>query len=101
MLLLGLSPFKNDTAAALVRDGIVEAAIEDRKLEPVERGIPEAAIQFCLKQGSLPWKDIDIVALANSPFRGWTRRSFSSPRLSLGAPVATAYQEGKEFGRFA
>ena len=101
MLILGLSSFKNDTAAALVHDGAIEAAIEDRKLQPAARGIPEAAIQFCLEKGSISWNDLDVVALANHPFRGWSRRAFSRARLSPLAPVATAYQEAKELGRLA
>lgn len=101
MLILGLSPFKNDTAAALLRDGAIEAAIEDRKLEPAERGIPEAAIKFCLEKGSASWIDLDVVALANDSFRGWTRRAFSRPRLAPLSPIATSYQEAKELGRFA
>jgi carbamoyltransferase len=101
MLILGISPFKNDTAAALLRDGVIEAAIEDHKLQPAARGIPEAAIQFCLGKGSVSWNDLDVVALASHPFSGWRRRAFSRPRLSPLAPVATAYQEAKELGRTA
>lgn len=101
MLILGLSSFKNDTAAALMRDGAIEAAIENAKLQPaITRGIPDAAIQFCLGKGSVSWNDVDVVAVASKPARGWTRRALSRPRLSPLAPVATAYQEGKELGRF-
>ncbi len=102
MLILGLSSFKNDTAAALMRDGAIESAIENAKLQPaVTRGIPDAAIQFCLGKGSASWNDLDVVAVASKAARGWTRRAFSRPRLSPLAPVATTYQEGKELGRFA
>ena len=102
MLILGLSSFKNDTAAALTREGAVEAAIENAKLQPaVTRGIPETAIDFCLKQGRAAWSDLDVIGVASRPARGWTRRSLSRPRLSPLAPVATTYQEGKELGRFA
>ncbi len=101
MLILGLSSFKNDSAAALTRDGGIEAAIENAKLQPaLTRGIPDAAIQFCLGQGRVSWNDLDVVAVASQPFRGWRRRALSRPRLSLLAPIATAYQEGKELGRF-
>ena len=101
MLILGLSSFKNDTAAALMRDGSIEAAIENAKLQPaLTRGIPEAAIQFCLEKGSVAWTDLDVVAVASKHARGWGRRAFSRPRLSPLAPVATVYQEGKELGRF-
>lgn len=102
MWILGLSSFKNDTAAALVRDGAIEAAIENTKLQPaITRGIPDAAIQFCLGKGSLSWNDLDVVAVASKPTRGWWRRALSRPRLSPLAPIATTYQEGKELGRFA
>ncbi|HUO16175.1 MAG TPA: carbamoyltransferase C-terminal domain-containing protein [Verrucomicrobiae bacterium] len=102
MLILGLSSFKNDTAAALVRDGMVEAAFENAKLEPsITRGIPEAAIRFCLGKANCSWKDLDFVAVASHVSSGWIRRALSRPRLSVLAPVATAYQEGKEFGRLA
>ncbi len=102
MLILGLSSFKNDTAAALTRDGAIEAAIENAKLQPaLPRGIPDAAIQFCLGKGNASWSDLDVIAVASKPARGWSRRSLSRPRLSPLAPMATGYQEGKELGRFA
>ncbi|MGO9863374.1 MAG: carbamoyltransferase [Terriglobales bacterium] len=103
MLILGLSSsFKNEAAAALVRDGAIEAAVENYKLQPAApRGIPEAAIQYCLTKGGVTWNDIDVVAIASDPFRGWRRRAFSGRRLSPLAPVATSYQQGKELSRFA
>lgn len=102
MLILGLSSFKNDTAAALMRDGAIEAAIENAKLQPaLTRGIPDAAIQFCLGKGSVSWNNLDVVAVASNAARGWSRRAVSRPRLSPFAPIATTYQEGKELGRFA
>lgn len=103
MLILGLSSlFKNDTAAALVRDGVIEAAIENQKLQPaVSHGIPEAAIAYCLSKGKVSWSDIDVVAIASNPSHGWSRRALSSRRLSPIAPVATGYQQGKELSRFA
>ncbi len=103
MLILGLSSlFKNETAAALVRDGSIEAAIENYKLQPTApRGIPEAAIQYCLSKGGATWSDVDRVAIACDPFRGWGRRAFSHRRLSPLAPVATSYQQGKELRRLA
>lgn len=103
MLILGLSSlFKNDTAAVLVRDGAIEAAIENHKLQlSAPRGIPEAAIQYCLSKGGVTWRGIDVVAIAADPFRGWRRRAFSFRRLSPVAPVAIGYQQGKELSRFA
>ena len=103
MLILGLSSlFKNGTAATLVRDGAIDSALENYKLQPnVPRGIPEAAIQYCLSKGGVTWSDIDVVAIAGDSFRGWGRRAFSRRCLSPVAPVATSYQQGKELSRFA
>src|SRR5208282_2255253 len=103
MLILGLSSLsKSDSAAALVRDGAIEAAIENHKLQPsAPRGIPEAAIQYCLSKGGVTWSDLDVVAIASDSFRGWGRRAFSRRRLSPVAPIATSYQQGKELRRFA
>jgi len=102
MLILGLSSFEHDTAAALLREGTIEGAFENQKLQPaLGRGIPEAAIQFCLEKANVSWNDLDLVALASNPVRGWSRRAFWRPRLSLVAPIAASYREGNELGRFA
>ena len=103
MLILGLSSlFKNGTAAALVRDGAIDSALENYKLQSnVPCGIPEAAIQYCLSNGGVTWSDIDVIAIAGDPFRGWGRRAFSRRCLSPVASVATSYQQGKELSRFA
>lgn len=103
MLILGLSSLsKRDNAAVLVRDGAVEAAIENHKLQPgAPRGIPDTAIRYCLSKGGATWSDLDVVAIANDPFNGWRRRAFSRRRLLPFAPVATSYQQGKELSRFA
>jgi len=101
MLILGLSSaFKSDAAAAVVRDGFVEAAIENYKLDPAAlRGIPEAAIEYCLSKSETSWSRMDVVAIANDPFRGWERRVFSRRGFSLKTPMATCYQQGKELRR--
>jgi len=104
MLILGISSFTSDTAAALLRDGAVVAAIENHKLQPsstLTQRIPEAAIQFCLETAKVSWDDLDVVAVASNPSQGWGSRVVSSSSLSPSAPFATVYQEGKELARFA
>jgi carbamoyltransferase len=103
MLILGLSPlFKSDTTAALFRDGVIESALENYKVKPSgPHGIPEEAVQYCLSKSGVTWSDIDVVAIAGDPLRGWGRRAFSRRCLSPIAPLATAYQQGKELIRFA
>ena len=51
MLILGLTSFKHDTAAALFEDGVLQAAIENDKLtRSKSSGVPEDAIRFCLEK---------------------------------------------------
>jgi len=102
MLILGISGFTADTAAALMRDGKVVAAIENQKLQPgLAYRIPEAAIQFCLDEGKASWADLDVVAVASNPSNGWRRRAFSRAYFSAGSPFNTAYHQGKLAVRFA
>jgi carbamoyltransferase len=103
MRILGLSSFTHDTSAALLEDGVIRAAVEEGKLSrsKTTRGVPEAAIEFCLKQGAVKWKDLDHIAVANRPVRGWMRRSLAGTKISPFAPVASAYSQMAEIGRLA
>jgi len=102
MRILGLSSFRHDTAAALLEDGRIIAAIEDSKLARVRtRGLPEAAMKFCLEKAGATWHDLDAIAVATRPFQGWARRSWGAARTSPFSPVAGAYYEANELGGLA
>jgi carbamoyltransferase len=102
MRILGLSSFRYDTSAALLIDGRFVAAIEDAKLARTPtHGLPEAAIRFCLDSAGLSWHDLDAVAVATLPVRGWARRSWGAASTSPFSPVAGAYYEANELGDLA
>jgi carbamoyltransferase len=103
MRILGLSSFTHDTAAALLEDGAIRAVIEEGKLSrsKTTRGVPAAAIEFCLKRGAIEWKDLDHVAVASLPLRGWKRRSVAGAKISPFSPVAGAYCQMAEIGRLS
>ena len=66
MLVLGVSAFYHDSAAALVRDGgIVAAAQEERftrkKHDP---GFPANAIAYCLKEAKISAGGVDRIRAA-------------------------------------
>ncbi len=101
MLILGLSSFNHDTAAALFEDGIIKAAIEEDKLtRSRSTGLPENAIRFCLESTGATWRDIDQVAVATRPFYGWRRRSLLPMRVAAVSPMAILHQ-ANELGVFA
>lgn len=75
MLVLGISAYYHDSAAAIVRDGrIVCAAQEERftrrKHDP---SFPEHAIRWCLEAAGAGAADIDRVAFYDKPFLKFER----------------------------
>jgi carbamoyltransferase len=102
MRILGLSSFRHDTSAALLADGKIVAAIEDVKLTRSQsRGLPEAAIKFCLDKAGLSWGELDAIAVATRPVMGWARRSWGAVRAFPLAPVAGGYYQANELGGLA
>lgn len=102
MLILGLSPFRHHSSAALLQDGVVRAAIENEKLSRSNSaGLPNEAMRFCLESVGANWSDLDAVTVATHPLRAWIRRSWTRAKLSTRAPLAGAYYEVKESGNLA
>ena len=103
MKILGLSSFTHDTSAALLEDGVVRAAMEESKLlrSKSTSGLPEAAIQFCLRSAGASWRDLDYVAVSSRPLHGWIRRSMAGARILPLSPVAGVYHQVGEVGRLA
>jgi carbamoyltransferase len=69
MIILGIGGLRNDPACALLRDGEVAAAVEQRKV--ARRAsldeLPLEAIRTCLEIGGVEARDVDVVAVAR-PF---------------------------------
>jgi carbamoyltransferase len=102
MLTLGLSSFKHDTAAAVLEDGMIKAAIEEDKLtRSRSAGLPEHAIRFCLESAGASWRDLDTIAVATHPYDGWRRRSLLPARVGALSPKAAVFHQANELGVFA
>ncbi|HEU4388491.1 MAG TPA: carbamoyltransferase C-terminal domain-containing protein [Blastocatellia bacterium] len=76
MNILGISGQDADAAAALVRDGVVVAAIEEEKLARIRHigmnysgGLPSRAIEFCLTRAGISFDEVDYVAYYLEPYR--------------------------------
>src|SRR5271170_2508719 len=67
MYILGISAMSHDSAAALLDDSGIVAAIEEGKLARTRTigGIPRAAIQFCLERAGITWREVTHVAVAS------------------------------------
>ncbi|MEV6632788.1 carbamoyltransferase [Actinoplanes sp. NPDC051470] len=68
-LVLGLSAFYHDSAAALVRDGrVVSAAQEERfTRRRHDPAFPRRAVDYCLRESGISLEDVDAVAFYEDP----------------------------------
>ena len=87
---LGISAFYHDSAAAIVVDGRVEAAVQEERFSRRKNDarFPEASIAYCLRQGGYSWKDIDLIAYYEEPILK-ADRLLSTLGSSVNEPWAT------------
>jgi len=70
MIVLGLSFYYHDSAAAIVKDGVLVAAAEEERFSRVKHdsGFPELAIEFVCKMAGVTIHDVDHVVFYEKPF---------------------------------
>jgi len=70
MYVLGISAFYHDSAACLLRDGEIVAAVQEERFtrKKHDAGFPNHAIQYCLKEAGIAATDIDNVVFYEKPF---------------------------------
>ncbi len=75
MYILGISCFYHDSAAALLKDGVLVAAAEEERFSRKKHdyGFPERAIDFCLQKGQVTAQDLDYVVFYEKPFLKFER----------------------------
>lgn len=75
MVILGISAYYHDSAAALIVDGKVTAAICEERLSRIkhDKSFPKRAIAFCIDYSGIAYTDIDYVVFYEKPFRKFER----------------------------
>ncbi|HTJ03659.1 MAG TPA: carbamoyltransferase [Methylovirgula sp.] len=75
MLILGISAFYHDSAAALVRDGEIIAAAQEERFtrKKHDANFPVNAITYCLSQAHATGADVDQIAFYEKPFLKFER----------------------------
>jgi len=70
MYILGISAYYHDSAAALVKDGVIIAAAQEERFtrKKHDSRFPKNAIDYCLREAGVAVKDIDYVAFYDKPF---------------------------------
>ncbi|MBF0110292.1 MAG: carbamoyltransferase [Magnetococcales bacterium] len=95
MYILGISAWYHDSAAALVRDGIIIAAAQEERFtrKKHDPDFPVQAIRYCLAAGDIPLAKVDRIVFYDKPFLKFERlletylafapRGFSSFRMAM------------------
>ena len=95
MRILGVSAFYHDSAAALIEDGRIVAAVQEERFSRKKHDsrFPRHAIEYCLKEGGIPLSAVEFVAFYDKPFLKFERlletylafapRGFASFRMAI------------------
>jgi carbamoyltransferase len=95
MRVLGISAFYHDSAAALVVDGTIAAAVQQERFTRIKHdaSFPAHAIRYCLEQAGVRLSELDYVVFYEKPFLKFERlletyvafapRGFQSFRLAM------------------
>ena len=69
MYTLGISCYYHDSAASLLKDGKVLAAVEEERFsrKKFDDGFPKMAINWCLKEAGIGSENIDSIAFYDKP----------------------------------
>lgn len=91
---LGISALAHDSAAAVISDNGIAAAMEESKLVRTRTagGIPREAILCALKRTGTSWRDLDCIAVAMRPPR--TPQSSLFSELTALGPLSNGNRRG-------
>ncbi len=75
MYILGISAYYHDSAACLLKDGKIMAAIEEERFSRTkhDNNFPYKAINFCLENQKIKTEDVDYVAYYEKPLLKFER----------------------------
>lgn len=69
MYILGLNAYHADSSAAIFKDGVMLAAIEEERFTRIKHwaGFPAESIRFCLKEAGISLADLDYITIGRDP----------------------------------
>ncbi len=103
MNVLGIGGYSHDSAAALVCDGKLVAAVAEERLTRVKHqgGPPKNAVAWCLESAGLSPRDVDHVAAYMKPGERVARRLAYRLKTAARAPFYSAAYAGYELAHNA
>ena len=69
MYILGINAYHADSSAAILKNGILIAAIEEERFKRTKHwaGFPSEAIQFCLNEAGITIDQVDHIGIGRDP----------------------------------
>ena len=73
--LLGISCFYHDSAAAIIEDGNIIAAVQEERFSRIKHdsSFPNQSIEYCLNAGNISIEELDHVVFYEKPFLKFDR----------------------------
>lgn len=98
MNILGIGGYSHDSAAALVQDGRVVAAVSEERLGRVKHqgGVPRRAVDWCLAEGGITRDDVDYIGCYMRPGLRLARRLPYRLKMAFRSPLYSAGFAGYE-----
>src|SRR6185436_20532093 len=80
MYILGISCYYHDSAAVILKDGVLIAGAEEERFcrKKHDSSFPKLAIQFCLKKAGIKADDLAYVVFYEKPFLKFERLFLNS-----------------------
>ena len=75
MYILGISAYYHDSAACVLKDGMIMAAVQEERFTRIKNdaAFPENSIRYCLDFAGISLADVDHVAYYEKPFLKFER----------------------------
>jgi carbamoyltransferase len=75
MYILGISCYYHDSAAVLLKDGVIIAAAEEERFSRIKHdsSFPKKTIEFCLKKANITSEELAYVVFYEKPFMKFER----------------------------
>ena len=75
MYILGISAYYHDSAACLLNDDYIVAAVQEERFSRIknDKNFPESAIHYCLQKAEIQLADVDWVVFYEKPFLKFER----------------------------
>ncbi len=75
MYILGISAYYHDSAACLIKDGEIIAAVQEERFsrKKHDQNFPSKAIQYCLKEANINSSQLDSIAFYDKPLLKFNR----------------------------